>query len=407
MKIAPTLATDPGHALIDLIFFDAGGGHRASATALKTVANEQRPAWRIRMLNLREILEPIDVFHHITGIRVEDLYNRMLKHGLTIGTGPMLRAIQFLIRRTHPRNVALLARHWREQRPDLVVSVIPNFNRAIFEGLRLADRATGRPPTPMVTILTDLADCPPHFWIERQEQYLICGTARAVEQALAMGHSPDHVFRTSGMIVHPEFYRSIDICRERELRLLGLRPDLPTGLVSFGGFGSRRMLTIAQRVAEARLNVQLIFVCGRNQRLRERLSAMALPFSHHVEGFTPAIPYFMRLADFFIGKPGPGSISEALVVGLPVIVERNGLTMVQERFNTEWIARHQLGMILHSFSELPSALRQILDPERLARFRARARALDNRAVFEIPVLLEALIASASAEPGAGEARALA
>jgi len=64
------------------------------------------------------------------------------------------------------------------------VSLIPNFNRAIFEGLRLADRERNRPATPMVTILTDLADCPPHFWIERQEQYLICGTAKAAEQAL-------------------------------------------------------------------------------------------------------------------------------------------------------------------------------------------------------------------------------
>ena len=122
-------------AQIDLIFFDAGGGHRASATALKALAEQQRRDWQIRMVNLREILEPIDVFHRITGVRVEDLYNRMLKYGLTIGTGPMLRATQFLIRRMHPRNVALLSRYWKERRPDLVVSVIPNFNRAIFEGL--------------------------------------------------------------------------------------------------------------------------------------------------------------------------------------------------------------------------------------------------------------------------------
>ncbi len=41
---------------IDLIFFDAGGGHRASALALKAAAEEQRRNWQIRMLNLREIL---------------------------------------------------------------------------------------------------------------------------------------------------------------------------------------------------------------------------------------------------------------------------------------------------------------------------------------------------------------
>jgi len=394
-------------ARIDLIFFDAGGGHRASATALKALADQQRRGWQIRMVNLRDILEPIDVFHHLTGVRVEDLYNRMLKYGLTIGTGPMLRAVQFLIRRMHPRNVALLSRYWQERRPDLVVSLIPNFNRAIFEGLRIADRERGGPATPMVTVLTDLADCPPHFWIERQEQYLICGTAKAAEQALAMDYPTGRVLRSSGMIVRPEFYRRLDICREQERRRLGLHPDLPTGLVMFGGYGSRRMLTIARRVAEAAVKTQLIFLCGHNQRLRETLSAMKLPFPCHVEGFTREIPRLMQLSDFFVGKPGPGSVSEALVMDLPVIVERNARTMVQERYNTEGIERHQFGVVLRSFNEIAAGIGQMLDPQRLAHFRSRLRTFDNRAVFEIPDLLEALIAAAPVESAPGAFQALA
>jgi hypothetical protein len=410
MNLARLLPSPPAAARetqIDLIFFDAGGGHRASATALKALADQEQRGWQIRMVNLRDILEPIDVFHRLTGVRVEDLYNRMLKYGLTIGTGPMLRAVQFLIRRMHPRNVALLARYWQERRPDLVVSLIPNFNRAIFEGLRIADRARSRPATPMVTILTDLADCPPHFWIERQEQYLICGTAKAAEQALAMGYAPTRVLRTSGMIVRPEFYRRPEISREQERRRLGLRPDVPTGLVMFGGFGSRRMLTIARRVAEAGVKTQLIFLCGHNQRLREQLSAMKLPFPCHVEGFTRDIPHLMQLSDYFVGKPGPGSVSEALVMDLPVIVERNARTMVQERYNTEWIERHQFGMVLRSFNEIVAGIAQMLDPQRLAHFRSRVRALNNRAVFEIPDLLEALIAAAPGESAPAAFQALA
>ena len=407
MTVARALPAVRRDARIDLIFFDAGGGHRASATALKTLADQQQRGWQIRMVNLRDILEPIDVFHRLTGVRVEDLYNRMLKYGLTIGTGPMLRAIQFLIRRMHPRNVALLFRYWEERRPDLVVSLIPNFNRAIFEGLRRADRERNRPVTPMVTILTDLADCPPHFWIERQAQYLICGTAKAAEQAKAMNYPPGRVLRTSGMIVRPEFYRRLDISREQERCRLGLRPDLPTGLVMFGGFGSRRMLTIARRVAEATVKTQLIFLCGHNQRLREQLSAMKLPFPCHVEGFTPEIARLMQLSDYFVGKPGPGSLSEALVMDLPVIVERNARTMVQERYNTEWIEQHQLGVVVRSFNEVVAAISQMLDPQRFAHFRARVDALHNRAVFEIPDLLEALIAAArgESEPAAFQALA--
>jgi hypothetical protein len=407
MNAARALLAARRDARIDLIFFDAGGGHRASATALKALADEQQRGWQIRMVNLRDILEPIDVFHRLTGVRVEDLYNRMLKYGLTIGTGPMLRAVQFLIRRMHSRNVALLSRYWQERRPDLVVSLIPNFNRAILAGLRLADRERSRRATPMVTILTDLADCPPHFWIERQEQYLICGTAKAAEQALAMGYPPGRVLRTSGMIVRPEFYRRPDISLEQERRRLGLRPDLPTGLVMFGGFGSRRMLNIARRVAEAAVKTQLIFLCGHNRRLGEQLSAMNLPFPRHVEGFTRDIPRLMQLSDYFVGKPGPGSLSEALAMDLPVIVERNARTMVQERYNTEWIERQQFGIVLRSFNEIVAGIKQMLDPQRLAHFRSSVGALNNRAVFEIPDLLAALIVAAPGESEPAAFRALA
>jgi hypothetical protein len=377
---------------IDLIFFDAGGGHRASATALKSVLDRWRPSWQVRLINLRDVLEPIDIIRRIARVRIEDLYNRMLlQRGLTLGTGSMLRATQMLIRRLHRKETSLLAGFWKSQPPDLVASLIPNFNRAIFGGLRTADAALGRPPTPMVTILTDLADYPPHFWIERQGQYFICGTDEAAEQACAMAHPSYNVFRTSGMIVRSEFYERPDFCQEAEKMALGLRPKLPTGLVSFGGYGSRKMLTIARRVAEAGLRTQLIFLCGHNQKLGERLRRMNLPFPAHIEGFTGDMPRFMRIADYFIGKPGPGSISEALVMGLPVVVERNRWTMVQERFNTDWILSNGFGVVLHSFAEIATGILPMLEPERLAAFREHIRTVENRAVFEIPEILAALL----------------
>ena len=83
----------------------------------------------------------------------------------------------------------------------MVVSVIPNFNRALFQAMQRV-----MPGVPLVTILTDMADYPPHFWIERQPQYFICGTERAYEQAIQLGHSPERVFRTSGMILNPRYY---------------------------------------------------------------------------------------------------------------------------------------------------------------------------------------------------------
>jgi len=390
---------------VDLVFLDAGGGHRASAFALKEMAEKQRRGWQVRMVNLREVLEPIDLIHRVTGLQIENVYNAILKYGLTVGTGPMLRTTQALIRRLHPQQVAMLSRMWETPAPDLVVSLIPNFNRAIFEGLRAADANLRRPATPMVTILTDLADCPPHFWIERQPQYFICGTELAVQQALAMGHRPERVFRSSGMIVRPGFYEPRRAARADARRSLGLDPNLPTGLVMFGGYGSRRMLTIAARVAAAGLRAQFIFICGRNQHLQSQLAAMELPFPHRIEGFTNDVPGFMQLADFFIGKPGPGSISEALVMGLPLIVERNVMTMVQERYNTEWIYQNGLGVVVRSFAQIADAVGRMLDPQQFNHFRANVRRFENLAIFEIPEILDGLIAGDRRELAATSAPA--
>ncbi len=391
MSIYKTESANRDETQIDLIYFDAGGGHRASATALMAVARQQHRAWQINLVNLRELLEPADMIQRLTGVRIEDFYNSQLKHGLTIGTGPLLRLTQMLIRQLEPAIVKLLARHWQRSRAGLVVSMIPNFNHAILQGLRQADTMRQRSDTPMVTILTDLADCPPHFWIERQKQYLVCGTEAAAEQAIAMGHAPERVFLSSGMIVRPEFYRPVEMNREAERIRLGLDPGLPTGIVMFGSYGSSQMAAIARRIETAKSRSQLIFVCGHNDKLRERIESMELSYPFHCVGFTQEIPYYMKLADFFIGKPGPGSISEALVSGLPLVVERNAWTMVQERFNTDWIAQNGFGVVLPSFREIGSAISTMLDRERYSHLRANVEAYQNRAVFEIPEILESLI----------------
>jgi UDP-N-acetylglucosamine:LPS N-acetylglucosamine transferase len=214
---------------------------------------------------------------------------------------------------------------------------------------------------------------------------------------LAMGHRARRVLQTSGMIVRPEFYDPVEINRADERARRGLSPYLPTGLVMFGGFGSRRMLTIARRVAETGLRTQLIFLCGHNDKVRDQLATLDLPFPHHIVGFTREIPYFMRLADYFIGKPGPASISEALVMKLPVIVDRNGATMVQERYNAEWVLENGVGVVLRSYNEIEQGVAKMLDTAEHAKFRFRLRSMNNRAVFEIPAMLEAMMSPECSE----------
>jgi 1,2-diacylglycerol 3-beta-galactosyltransferase len=226
--------------------------------------------------------------------------------------------------------------------------------------------------------------------MERQPQYFICGSDRAVAQARGMGHPEDHIFQASGMILHPRFYEPPIEDKVAEREKLGLRPDLPTALVLFGGFGSGVMLDIAERLDRSDLQLQLIFICGKNQKLAKALHERTSRLPRFVEGFTTRVNQYMQTADFFIGKPGPGSVSEALAMHLPVIVERNARTLPQERYNADWILENEVGEVLSSFRQIVPAVARLIDPATLTRYRANAAAMKNRAVFEIPDILQTI-----------------
>jgi len=367
---------------IEFIYIDAGGGHRAAATALaEVIAGERRP-WDIRTHSVQDLFRSIDVIRKSTGIDFQDVYNIMLQRGWTLGTAQLVPVMHAAIRLFHSAEVRVLERHWAASRPDMVVSLIPHYNRAFKQAL---DRA--RPGTPLVTILTDIADYPPHFWIERQEQYVICGSQRAVEQAHTLGLAPSHIFQVSGMILNPRFHRPPAVDRARELARLGLDPNRPTGIVMFGGEGSMEMVKITKALNRSGLQTQLILLCGKHQEAARALRAIEPNMPLRIEGFTKEVPYFMSLGDYFIGKPGTGSISEALAMQLPVVVESNAWTLAHERYNAEWILERGAGVVVNSFSQVARAVRELLRPDRLTQYRARAAAVRNSAVFEVPQIL--------------------
>ena len=374
---------------IDFVYFEAGGGHRAAANALKLVIEEQRRPWEVRLVNLQEILDPLDIFRRLMGRRLQDVYNLLLRKGWTLGSSQLCAVMHAGIRTSHRQQVRLIEKQWRASQPDLVVSLVPNFNRSLCQSLRNI-----RPGAPFVTVLTDLADYPPHFWIERQDQFLVCGSDRAVEQAREQGYAENKIFRVSGMILHPRFYRPVTADRAAERKRLGLSPARTTGLVMFGGEGSKAMLNILRRLDHSRLDLQLILICGRNQSLARQLREYRGRMPIFVEEFTTEVPYYMHLSDFFVGKPGPGSISEALTMKLPVIVQCNAWTLPQERYNTVWVRQTETGLVLPSFHRIEEAVARLLEPGVLAQYRAHATAIRNRAVFEVPDILERLLAAA-------------
>ena len=288
----------------------------------------------------------------------------------------------------------LLERFWREKPADLLISVIPHFNRQICESWTKV-----YPGRPFVTIITDLADFPPRFWIEPvKDQYVIAGTEKAADQARAMGHDDGHIFLTSGMILRPDFYvedNSDPVALRREM---GLREGLPTAIVLFGGHGSKVMYDITEKLDAAGLPLQLILICGRNDELAAKLRVHQWKMPIHVVGFTKEVHRLMRAADFLIGKPGPGSIAEAMVRKLPVLIECNAWTLPQERYNAEWVTEKGVGIVLKSFESVVEGVKRMLDPEALAAFRSNVAVQKNRAVFEIPEILAKLLGEPGAEP---------
>ena len=374
---------------VALVYFNAGGGHRSAAQALQQVIGEQQRPWDVRLVDLTDVLDPEQKFRKLTGFAPEDYYNRRLARGWTLGLAHELKLLQGMIRLSHATLVRSLQQHWLRSEPDLVVSLIPNFNRALYESVE-----STLPGVPYVTVLTDLADLPPHFWIEPgQDQHLICGTPQATAQARAAGYADPQISQTSGMILRPAFYRAAPQDRDAELRALGLDPTRPTGIVMFGGHGAAQMATIAQRLHD----VQLIALCGRNEQLVRRLRRTAAQHArpHAAIGFTDDVCRYMRLGDFFIGKPGPGSLCEAVQCGLPVITIANAWTMPQERYNTQWVREVGIGVVLKSFRGVRAAVDDVT--ERLPQLKAGVQRIRNRAVFEVPEILAGLL-EAAAEP---------
>jgi UDP-N-acetylglucosamine:LPS N-acetylglucosamine transferase len=381
-----------------LFTIDAGGGHRAAARALVAAAEEQKATFGIRVENFQELLLPLDLLKRTTGVSLEAAYNLILRHHASALMVPLLRLMHGAIRLRRGALVRTLAAWLRQQpRPEAVVSVFPNFNGVLRDAV-----AEALPGVPLVVVLTDLADFPEHFWIEPGLDRVVVGTPEARQQARAIGIPEERVSLVSGMILHPRFYAAGEPgLRERVRGELGARPSDFTVMLLFGGKGSPEIAPLAERLLSQDDRLRVVAVCGDNPPLFERLAPLEAASSGRLArfGFTDRVSELLAASDLLVTKPGPASLSEAFQHRLPVVVSRDIHTIPQERFNTEFVARRGVGLVVSGWREIPAAVASLArDPARRAAMRDVVAALPpNRAVYEV---LE-IIGRAAGHPSPG------
>lgn len=405
-----TITHESRQLKIKVFVLRGGGGHYATYRAIRDVLQQVRPAWQVEALFADSLGEASS--HKSSGQQASDqlssnlsqtlsassdrFYDFILKNGFGWVHLITVHIHKLLTRLKHGLDVKLLRETWQQDPPALVLSVVPFQNRALWESLQ-----PDFPQVPVVTVLTDFADSPPAYWMApTTDNYVLCPTDKAVHQALNAGVRNDRVVRMPGLMVHPRFYDTgpgKSVAQRRTA--LGLDPDRTTALVMFGANGSKVMLDIARQLSTFGARIQTIFICGRNLAVAEALKAEQTVYEQTAQkravvSFTDDVPSYMQLADFLIGKPGNVSVSEAIAMNLPTIVERNWLTLTQERYAADWLVAHEVGLSVSSFKQIGPAVEKMIAPENLTRYRANVQQLENPAVFELAEKLEKIVEGA-------------
>lgn len=382
-----------------VFYVDAGGGHRSATRALLAAAEERSCAWSFEPVNLQAILAPIDFTRRLTGLSIEETYNFLLRHRLSWTMGPLLRLLHGIIRLRFGAAVRCLADYMAglTPRPAAVLSVFPNLNGVIRDACRQA-----LPGVPFMVLLTDLADYPPHFWIEPGIDRVVVASDEAAAQARAAHIPAEAIVRASGMVLHPRFYQEAPQTARLATRCqLGIDGEAFVVLLLFGGKGSPEMLPLAERLLDESPDWRVVAIAGENPELADRLTALARAKGGrlHVVGFTHRVAAFMAAADLLVTKPGPGSLAEAWHQRLPVVVSGGRQTIPQERFNVRFVREQELGIVVRQWREVPAAARAYAsDPvlrERILRHIADLPR--NRAVYEVLDVIDAQVARGPAQ----------
>ena len=371
------------------LFSDTGGGHRTASEAIDAALTRTNPTEPIAT-ELVDVFAACGVFPLREGIKS---YGTLLK----VQPSPYPALFHLSNGRTRARIMIELGKPFmrgkfknllERVRPSLVVSVHPLLNTLARETIDEIGVAT-----PFVTVITDLVTIH-HAWTSEAlaDQYVVA-SPEAARVCRLRGIPRSHI-HDLGLPIRSGFSPPADLAAAK--RALGLDPDRRMLLVMSGGEGGGRMRVILRNIAgTARsLNLQVVMICGRNEELRERLSALAPRFGPGaiVLGFVDNVADYMRAADVLLSKGGPGTIAEAAACGLPIIV--CDYISGQEAGNLGYVESRGAGVVALEPPDVAATLRGLLgtDPEPLQALRAgalasaRPHAADEIAKFLLSLL---------------------
>ncbi|MCC7353152.1 MAG: glycosyltransferase [Anaerolineae bacterium] len=376
---------------------DTGGGHRSAGQALAEAFAEEDPLAQVVMVDALRHHAPFPVNH------IHRTYRPLIHHGRWLWSAAWhlsrgYSRVERMRRVFWPVARRRLAALYRSQEPDLVVSVHPLLNHVPLDVVRQA-----LPGVPFATVVTDLVSVHP-AWLCPDVDLLCVPTEAAGRLALSAGVPRERV-RVSGLPVSRKFSPAMNgngaeiTDNQPGRRRLGLHPDLPLVLLVSGGEGMGPVSDIARALAQTiqrggHSAGQLAIICGRNHALQRRLEAMHWGIPVRVAGFVENMPEWMAAADLVVTKAGPGTISEALIMGLPILL--SGFIPGQEEGNVPYVVDNGAGAYESQPERLAARAAEWLRPGNpaLAQMAARARALAKpNAARDIARDLLALLAS--------------
>ena len=382
---------NPNAPKILIISSDTGGGHRSAAAAIVAGLESFVKGESYAIRTIRAVEES----HHLAA-KLVALYNWLLRN-----KQHWMKYYYWFLNRVRPdtreffykRTVGYVAGQFKKWCPHIVVSVHPltqhMFARVLKE-LGLADKI------PLVTVVTD-----PYYgfwkgWACDDVSLYLVASEEARRQLIDYGISPARI-KISGMPVHPKFSFPDDQAARVARTALGLDPEKFTVFLNAGWEGGGNIPHIFRELVRGQLDVQAIFLAGRNEVLKSEAEALAADakFPIKVIGYSDEVEQLLRAANVMISKLGGLSTFEALACRVPIIADATTAPMPQEAGTVNLIVKGGAAVLLQHASDIvPVVHRMIEDSKHYAALRAATITLaipnaTRRIVEEITSLIPA------------------